>query len=57
MIYPFPVTPPQTSCHFLLPFASVRVLLHSLTHSHLTTLACPYAGASNLHGTKGLPSH
>ena len=40
-----------------LPFTSMRVLLHPLTHSCLTTLASPYAGASSLHRTKGLPSH
>ena len=27
------------------------------THSHLTALAFPYTGASNLHRTKGLSSH
>ena len=32
----------------LLPFASMRVLLHLLTHSHLTPLPSPYAGASSL---------
>ena len=48
MISPFLVTPPQ---HLilpplsLLPFASMRVLLHPFTHSHLTTLTSPYAGA------------
>jgi len=39
------------------PFASRRVLLHLLTHSHLTALASPYARASSLHKTKGVPSH
>jgi hypothetical protein len=31
--------------------------LHPPTHSCLTALAFPYAGASSLHRTKGLPSH
>ena len=60
MISPFLVTPPQTHHlipHLPSPFASTGVLLHPLTHSHCTTLASPYAGASNLHRTKGLPSH
>ena len=57
---PFLVIPQQTLILFslsLLPFASMRVLLHPLTHSCLTALASPYAGASSLHRTKGLPSH
>jgi hypothetical protein len=41
----------------LLPIASMRVLLYTLTHSHITTLAFPYIGTSNLHRTKGLPSN
>jgi hypothetical protein len=40
-----------------LPFASMRVLLHPFTHSCLTALASPYAGASSCHRTKGLLSH
>jgi hypothetical protein len=39
-----------------LPFHN-WVLLQPLTHSCLTTLACPYSGASNLHSPKGLLSH
>ena len=46
-LIPYPLLP--------LPFASMRVLLHPLTHSCLTALASPYAGASNLHRTKGSP--
>ena len=40
-----------------LPPASMSVLSHPLTHSYLTATAFPYTGASNLHRTKGLPSH
>ena len=50
--------PPQS--HILPPssFASIKVVvLNPPTHSHLTLLPSPYAGASNLHRTKGLPSH
>jgi hypothetical protein len=39
-----------------LPFASMRVLLHPLTHSCLTALASPYTGALS-HRNKGLSSH
>jgi len=39
------------------PHASTRVLPYPLTPSHLIALAFPYAGASSLHRTKGLPSH
>jgi hypothetical protein len=35
----------------------MRVLLHLLSLYHLTALVFPYSGASNLHRTKGLPSH
>ena len=35
----------------------MRVLPHPPTYSHLTALASPYPGASNLYRTKGLPSH
>ena len=34
-----------------------RVVPHPPTLSHPTTIAFPYAGASNLHRTKALPSH
>ena len=37
--------------------ASMRVLTHSPTYSHPTALSFSYAGASNLHRTKGLPSY
>jgi hypothetical protein len=40
-----------------LPFASMRVLLHPLIHTCLSALEFPYAEASSLHRTKGLPSH
>jgi hypothetical protein len=60
MISPFPVAHLQ-NLHliflFPLPFASMRVLLHSLTHSYLAILASPYAGASSLQRSKGLLSH
>ena len=36
---------------------SIRVLPHPQSQSCLTTLAFPYAGASSLHRTQGLPSH
>ena len=55
-MYPFPVSPPQFPHPIPLPFASMRVLLHPLTHTCLTTPASPYMGASSLHRTKGLPS-
>ena len=51
MMSPFLVNPPQPShpIHFSpLPFASMRVLLHPFTHSCLTPLASPYAGAPSL---------
>jgi hypothetical protein len=37
------------------PFASIRVLLHPLTHSRLTALASPYTRASILHWYWSLP--
>ena len=40
-----------------LPFASMRIFLHPLTYSGLIAQASPYARASNLHRTKGLPSY
>ena len=53
MISHFPVTPPQPP-PFLspFPFASMRVL-----PNQPMAPASPYTGASNLHWTKGLPSH
>ena len=60
MIFPFLATPPQpphpTSLSSL-AFGSMSVLLHPFTHSRLTALASPYAGASSLYRTKGLCSH
>jgi hypothetical protein len=56
MISPFTVLH-NSSISSSLPFASMRVFLHPLTHSCLSTLTSPYAGASNLHRNKGLSSH
>ena len=39
------------------PPASMRVLPHPPTHSHLTVLAFPYTGASSFHRTKGFSSY
>lgn len=57
--YPLPCYPStnSTSPFSPLSFDLMRVLLHILTHSHLTDLASPYTGAPNLHRTNGLPSH
>jgi hypothetical protein len=55
VLSPLPVFPP----HPLFPphmTASMRVLPHLPTHSHLSALAFPYPGSSSLHRTKGLPS-
>ena len=54
---PFSVSPPQPPILSSFPFASMRVLFHPLTHSHLTTLPSPYARALSLYRTKGLTSH
>ena len=51
MISSFPVIPLQPPFPFpIFPlcFASMKVLLHPLTHSHLTPLNIPYTGTSNL---------
>ena len=53
IVSPLPIPRPL---HTLLP-ASMRVLSYIPTHSHLTILAPPYAGALKLHRTKGLLSH
>jgi hypothetical protein len=54
----YPSTKPHpTSALSPLLFASLRVLPHPSTLSLPTAPALPYAGASNLHRTKGLPSH
>lgn len=57
MLSTFPVSPPQTPSPLPSPHASMRVLPHPPTHSHLRALAFPYAGSSSLHRTKGLFSH
>ena len=57
MLCPFMASPLQTSYPILCYPASMRVLPHPPTHSCLTALAFLYTGASNLHRTKGLPSH
>ena len=60
MISSFLVIPPQPTIQsplYTLPFASMRVILHPLTHSHLTALASSSAGASSLYRTKALLSH
>ena len=58
MIPAFLVTPPQPPIPspLSLPFASMRVLLHPHTLSCPTAPASQYAGSSNLHRTKRLPS-
>ena len=48
--------PPSHRSRSPSPFDSMRVLFHSLTHSCLTALAFPYAGASSLHNTMYFPS-
>ena len=55
MLSLFPVSPPQPPS-YPFPFASMWMLPYLLTHSHLTTLASPYAVASSLHRTKSLSS-
>ena len=59
MISSLPATPPQApipSLLSLLPFASLRVLLHPLTHTGLTTLVSPYASAWSFTGPRASPS-
>ena len=55
--YVTPLTTPIPHLPFSLSFACIRLLLHLPTLSHPTTPASPYAGASNLLRTKGLPSN
>ena len=57
MLSPFLVSTLQAPYVILPPPASTRGLLYLPTHSCLTTLTSPYAGAPSLHRTKGLPSH
>ena len=52
----FLFSPAQILYPIPLPFTSMKVIPYSPTHSHLTTLATPYAEVSSLHRTKGLPS-
>jgi hypothetical protein len=40
---------------FLLPFASKRVLPYPPTYTHLTPLASPFTGATNLHRPRASP--
>ena len=54
MFSPFLVAPSETPYPFPRPSASMRVLPHPPTHSHLPTLAFPYPGASR---PQGLSSH
>ena len=56
MLFPFPVSPPQTPIPFPLPPASIMMLPHAPT-LNLTGRAFSHIGALNLHRTKGLPSH
>ena len=55
MLSLFLVSPPQIPYTISLPPASLRELPQQPTHSCLSTLAFPYAGASSLHRTKGNP--
>ena len=57
MLSRFPVSTLRTPYSVPPSPASMRVLPHLPTHSHLTTLALPYTGVSSLHRTKGLSSH
>jgi hypothetical protein len=52
-LYQPPIPQPPSCLHF----ACMRVLTHLPTLSHPNMVASPYAGASNLYWTKGLPSH
>ena len=61
MISHFLVTPPQvlhpTTYLSSFPFASMRALSYPPTFSHPAAPASSSVEASNLHRTKGLPSH
>lgn len=50
-------SPPETPYTIPPLPASIRVLLHLPTHSHLTFLAFPYDGSSSFHRAKGLHCH
>jgi hypothetical protein len=59
-VIPFPGFPSAKTLCYPTPtqcFDSMRMLPQSPTHFRLTALAFFYIGASNLHRTKGLPSH
>ena len=57
MLSLFPVSPMETPYLLTPPPASMWVLPHPPTHSHLPALAFTYTGALSLHGTKGLSFH
>jgi hypothetical protein len=57
MLSPFLFSPLQTPYPFLLLLLLWGCPSPSLTHTCLTALAFPYAGASSLYLTKGLPSY
>ena len=56
MLFPFPVSPPQTPSPIPPSPTYIRVLLHMPTHSCLSALAFPYPESSSLHMTKRLAS-
>ena len=55
--FPFPGLPFRTPYPILPPPASMRVLPHPPTHSHLPALAFPYTGVLNPLRHKGCFSH
>jgi hypothetical protein len=57
MFSPFQVSPLEASYPISLSPASMRVLPHSPTYSHLPTLSFPYIVASNTLRPKGHSSH
>jgi hypothetical protein len=57
MLSPCPVSLLETPYPILPTPASMRVLPHTATHSHLPNLTFPYSGASRLTKTKCLSSH
>ena len=56
MLSPFLVFPLQAPYPIPPPSETIKVLPPP-THSHLMALESPYAGASSLPWTQGLPSH